>query len=125
MPTRRTWSWASRSLPFMPVTAESALRIPLTQSLDQRTPQRLFVVEQLSTHFMMPASSVSRGVTRPCTSPSSSDFTAGSRGMVRLTTPASIRSTAKLLPTTQPIVRSHPTTDAMRSSLMPFWAETT
>ena len=109
----------------MPVAALTPLRIPFTHSFDQRSPQRFVVASAPSMRASMPLSSSTRGVTRPCVSPTWMDLTLKSRGIVRRTQPGSYRSTPKLLPTMQPTVRPQPTTRAIVSSLIEFCAETT
>ena len=59
----------SRALPPIPVAAETPLRMPLTQSLVQRSPQRLSVAFAVSTSFMIAASSRDRFVIKPLGSP--------------------------------------------------------
>ena len=66
--TLTTWrmiGWASRSLPPRPVDALTPLRMPLTQSFDQRTPHRFVVVAAPSIDANMSFSSSTRDVTRP------------------------------------------------------------
>ena len=62
------------------MAAETPLRMPLTHSFDQRSPQRLVVdlARCRSVRIMSPSSSI-RGVMRPCTSPTAVDLVAGRR----------------------------------------------
>ena len=114
----------SFSLPLRPVAAATGLRIALTQSLDQRSPQRFVVVLELSQTLSMSAISSMRGVIRPCGSPTRKIVCRSPPSATfRLTWPGRSSSTAMVL-AIQPMTLPHPTTEAMRSSLMEFCKET-
>ena len=69
MLSRRILSSRFMSLPDRPVAAATPFAMPLTQSFDQRSPQRLVVGLTVSIVPIMSASSSSRLVMRPCSSP--------------------------------------------------------
>ena len=125
MAKRRTASSRSHSLPERPVAAEMPLRMALTQSLDQRSPQRFSVTFTLSTPSTISPSACTRGVMRPWTSPRRNTMRVlPPSGTVRRMRPASWRST-EMVAAIMPTVRPQPTMAAIRSSLMQFWRETT
>ena len=66
---RRTSALSAMSLPPSPVMAETPLPDELSTSLVQRSPQRFGVALALSIAVSIWASSSTRGVIRPCTSP--------------------------------------------------------
>jgi hypothetical protein len=79
----------------------------------------------LSTPDTISPSACTRGVMRPCTSPTRNTVRdVPPSGTVRRTRPASWRST-EMVAAIMPTVRPQPTTPAIRSSLMQFWRETT
>ena len=108
----------------MPVHADSPLPITLVTSFDQRSPHRFSVTIALSASETRRQISLTRSVTRPCTSPVRNTVCfVPLLPAARRTWPGSHRSTVIEL-AMQPTVLPQPTTPAIVSSFMQFCSET-
>ena len=112
-------------LPPRPVAAETGLRIALTISFDQRSPHRFVVVLELSATATISAISLTRGVMRPCGSPTRKTVWRDPPSATLRWTFAGPTSSTEIVEAMQPTVLPQPTTEAMRSSLIEFCSDTT
>ncbi len=103
-----------------PLRPASGLAMQLIASFDHRSPHRLVVTLVPATSFITFASAWARGVSRPSCSPILKPTAPES---VRIAWPGSYIPAPMVI--TQPRQRSLPTTEATRSSLIPFWKSTT